>query len=197
MIRADEGGEPRHAWSRGPSASCIGGADGDAGDGGDSGDGAGAGPASAAPAPGRHTGAGSPSALHSPGAADKRTQPGRPDPGCQVHIGDVRIAGFRSRGRWIRAAGVSAYVACRLQVHKISLQVTLWKAGLLYDHRQAQTIARAAAGGYLGSYLTRVTCKDATTSSFYGVAHAVVYFRGRRGDAWVKSSRKSTPRCGT
>jgi hypothetical protein len=159
---------------------------------------AGAGPASAVPAPNRDTGAGPPSAPHSQGAPTvERTHPGRPDPGCQVHIGDVRVAAYRGRGRWIRAADVSAYLACRLRVHRISLQVTLWKAGLLYDHRQAQTTARAAAGRYLDSYLTRVTCKDETTSRFYGVAHAVVYFRGRRGDAWVKSSRKSTPRCGT
>ncbi len=159
---------------------------------------AGAGPASAVPAPYYVSSAGSPSALRSQGAPTiERTHPGRPDPGCQVHIGDVRVAGYRGRGRWIRAADVSAYLACRLRVHRISLQVTLWKAGLLYDHRQAQTTARAAAGRYLDGYLTRVTCKDATTSRFYGVAHAVVYFRGRRGDAWVKSSRKSTPRCGT
>jgi len=156
----------------------------------------GADPAAAVPAPNRDTSAASPSAPHSQGPPTI-THPGRPDPGCQVHIGEVRVAGYRGRGRWIRTADVSAYLACRLRVHRISLQVTLWKAGLLYDHRQAQTTARATAGRHLDSYLTRVTCKDETTSRFYGVAHAVVYFRGRRGDAWVKSSRKSTPRCGT
>ena len=50
------------------------------------------------------------------------------DPGCQLHIGDVRVAGFRSHDRWIRLAGVSAYLACTLAVPDMSLQVTLWKA---------------------------------------------------------------------
>ncbi len=114
-----------------------------------------------------------------------------------MHIDDVRIAGYLSHGRMIRAAAVGAYVSCRLTVHNMLLQVTLWKAGLLYDHKQAQTTVRTAADSRLGSYVTHVTCKDQTASRFYGVAHAVVYFDGRRGDAWVKSPRASTPRCGT
>ncbi len=122
---------------------------------------------------------------------------GRPDPGCQVHIGDAHVSGFRSHDRWLHAAGVSAYLACKRPVRDMSLQVTLWKSGLFYDHRQAQTTAKAAAGSHLGGDLTRVTCKDETTSRFFGVAHAVVYFGGRRGDAWVRSPGTSRPRCGT
>jgi hypothetical protein len=137
------------------------------------------------------------SALSPPAYERSRMHLGRPDPSCQVHIGDVRVAGFRSHDRWLQAAGVSAYLACKRPVRDISLQVTLWKSGLFYDHRQAQTTAKAAAGSHLGGDLTRVTCKDETTSRFFGVAHAVVYFGGRRGDAWVRSPGTSKPRCGT
>ena len=139
------------------------------------------------------------SAVHTAGepGAGQREHQHRTDPGCRVYIDDVRIAGYLSHGRMIRAASVGAYVACRLTVHHMSLQVTLWKTGLLYDHKQTQTTVRTAAGRRLGSDVTRVACKDQTTSRFYGVAHAVVYFGGKRGDAWVKSPRASTPRCGT
>src|SRR6266566_1426569 len=131
-----------------------------------------------------------------PGAGEPaRRRPG--DPGCRVHIDDVRMAGYRGHGRPADAAFVAAYVSCRLTVRHMSLQVTLWKAGLFYDHEQAQTTARTAAGRRLGSYTTHVACKDRTASRFYGVAHAVVYFGGRRGDAWVRSARSSMPRCGT
>ncbi|HUK68088.1 MAG TPA: hypothetical protein VLW50_04920 [Streptosporangiaceae bacterium] len=122
---------------------------------------------------------------------------GGTDPGCQVRIGEVRLAGFRDHGRWLHAADVSAYLACKHPVRDMSLQVTLWKVGLFYDHRQAQSTAKAVAGSHLGSDLTRVACKDETASRFYGVAQAVVYFRGKRGDAWVRSPGTSTPRCGT
>ncbi len=126
-----------------------------------------------------------------------RMRRGRPDPGCQVRIGIVRIADHHNDDRSAHAAQVSAYLACRLAVRRMSLQVTIWKKGLFYDHRQAQTTATAAAGAYLEGRPTHVTCKDRTTSRFYGVAHAVVYFHGKRGDAWVKSPAASTPRCGT
>jgi hypothetical protein len=121
----------------------------------------------------------------------------RADPGCRVQIADVRLAGYRRHGRLIDAASVGASVACRFTVNRLSLQVTLWKAGLLYDHEQAQTTVRAAVGDRLGNYQTRVTCEDRTISRFYGVAHAVVYYGGRRGDAWVKSTGTRTSRCGT
>ncbi len=138
-----------------------------------------------------------PSAVRVQGMRGAHRRGDRADPGCRVHIGDVRLVAYRKHGSVIHAAGVDANVTCGLPVHRMSLQVTLWKAGLLYDHQQAQTTVRAAAGSYLGSYLTRATCKDQTTSGFYGVAHAVVYFGGKRGDAWVKSPGTSTPRCGT
>ena len=126
-----------------------------------------------------------------------RSHPDRADPGCRVQIADVRVAGYRRHGRLIDTAGVGASVACRFTVSHLSLQVTIWKAGLLYDHEQAQSTVRAAVGDRLGNYQTRVTCEDQTISRFYGVAHAVVYFGGRRGDAWVKSTGTRTSRCGT
>ncbi|HKB30248.1 MAG TPA: hypothetical protein VKD26_05360, partial [Streptosporangiaceae bacterium] len=163
--------------------------------------GAGAAAAAASPVHDHHGPSARPKpAVHTPGAPGAGQPPahrGRTDPGCRVRIDDVRIAGYLGSGRVIRAAVVGAYVACRLTVHHMSLQVTLWKAGLLYDHEQAQTTVAAVAGSRLGSDVTRVTCRDQTTSRFYGVAHAVVYFDGRRGDAWVKSPGTSAPRCGT
>jgi hypothetical protein len=132
--------------------------------------------------------------LHDPSV---RPHLDRADPDCRVHIADVRVAGDRSHGRLIDTASVGASVACRFTVHHLSLQVTLWKAGLLYDHEQSQTTVRAAVGDRLGNYLTHVTCEDQTISRFYGVAHAVVYFGGRRGDAWVRSTGNRSARCGT
>ncbi len=122
--------------------------------------------------------------------------------GCRLHIGDAGITAHRAgdrraSDRRASAVSVGAYVACRLPVRSIWLEVTLWKTGLIYDHRQAQTTVRAADSDHLVDSMTSVTCRDRAISAFFGVAHAVVHAGRRRGDAWVKSPRTIRRPCGT
>ena len=140
------------------------------------------------------------------GAASTRATP-TPGPGrvaaqrpaaraaCRLRIDDAWMA--VSRDRRIRVVGVGAYVACSRPVPSVWLEVTLWKRGLLYDHRQAQRAVRTADAARAASATARVTCKDGTVSAFYGVAHAIVRSGGIRGSAWVKSSRTVPRPCGT
>lgn len=126
--------------------------------------------------------------------------PARPDttdPDCPVRVGDVRITSHGGPQHWRRMTTVGAVLSCGSVVRRMSLQVTLWKTGLLYDHEQAQTVVRAASGTRLADLMTRVACKDQTTSRFFAVAYAVVYSGPSRGDAWVKSPHIVAPPCGT
>jgi hypothetical protein len=117
--------------------------------------------------------------------------------GCRLNIGNAGIAAYRAGDRRIDAVSVGAYLTCRVPVRSMLLEVTLWKTGLFYDHRQAQTTARDTNSAHMTSLVTSVRCKDQAVSAFFGVAHAVVRAGGRRGDAWVKSPRTIQHACGT
>ena len=77
------------------------------------------------------------------------------------------------------------------------LQVTLWKTGLLFPHKQAgPTTATAAKGNQLKNQKTFRQCLNRTSSTFYGTAFASVIFQGVQFTGSLQSG-KATLACGT
>jgi hypothetical protein len=131
------------------------------------------------------------------GAAVVPLGSGTTNPGCRARIGNAYLTRHDVGGRQVLEVGVTAHLRCRSRVNGLSLQVTLWKTGLLFDHKVAQTKVTARSAVSLTDSLTRATCRSHASSRFYGVAHATVSFRGRSGGTWTRSPDTIALPCGT
>jgi hypothetical protein len=111
--------------------------------------------------------------------------------------GVAHISSFRYHNHKIRAVRISAKIQCRRVSTSLFLQVTLWKTGTLFPHKQAgPTTATAAKGNQLQNQMTWRQCNSNTRSTFYGTAYASVVFQGVKYGTSLQS-KNATLACGT
>jgi hypothetical protein len=122
---------------------------------------------------------------------------GAKNPGCRARIGDAYLIRRNVGGHRVLEVTVTAHLSCRSRVNSLALQVTLWKTGLLFDHKVAQTKVTSRSAASLTDSLTRAICSSHASSRFYGVAHATVSFQGRSGGTWTRSPHTIALPCGT
>jgi hypothetical protein len=126
-------------------------------------------------------------------------------PGCVLFYmnqrgnpgGVAHISSFLYHNHRVRAVRIDAKLQCRQAGTSLFLQVTLWKTGALFPHKQAgPTTATAAKGNQLKNQMTWRQCTNSTKSTFYGTAYASVVFRGVKYNTSLQS-KDAILTCGT
>ncbi len=118
------------------------------------------------------------------------TQQGKP--GGLAHISSFLLSNHK-----IRAVKINAQIQCRRVSTDVFLQVTLWKTGAIFPHKQAgPETATAAKTNSLKNQKTWRECANTKKSTFYGTSYARVVFQGVTYTASLQSG-KATLTCGT
>jgi len=112
--------------------------------------------------------------------------------GCYVQVDDPHIATSIPN-----AVKVNARIQCAYAVTTLSLDVTLWKTGFIFDYLQGEYNNSKAGSAYLSNQGAFVRCANSTQSSFYGEAYATALIGGTLYSATVNSLHSPTIACGT
>jgi hypothetical protein len=127
------------------------------------------------------------------------------DPDCKLSyipdktgkLRNAHISTFLQNHHNIRAAKVNAQIKCRRVSMSLFLQVTLWKTGALFPHKQSRQPAKLAKGNLIKNQKTWRKCKNRTTSTFYGTAFGSVVFQGVTYSNSLQTPKKVPLACGT
>jgi hypothetical protein len=111
--------------------------------------------------------------------------------------GVAHISSFLYHNHKIRAVEINAKIQCRRASISLFLQVTLWKTGTLFPHKQAgPATSTAAKGSQLQGRMAWRQCDNNTRSTFYGTAYATAVFQGVKYSTSLQS-KNATLACGT
>lgn len=110
---------------------------------------------------------------------------------------NVHISTFLYHRHNIRAAKVNAQIKCRRVSMNVLIRVQLWKTGLIFDHKQADTTAGPKTTNLLKNQGTWRQCSNRTSSTFYGLTSGQVTFQGNVYSAAIRTPKNATLPCGT
>jgi hypothetical protein len=113
--------------------------------------------------------------------------------GCYVKIDDPHLSASVTN-----AVKVNARIqGCAFIVQNVTLDVTLWKTGAIFDHKQNETRVFSPSTAYIENNNTYVNCLNSTASNFYGTAYGEVSVYGVVYTANVRSPNTPSIACGT
>ena len=110
---------------------------------------------------------------------------------------NAHISTFLLRKHRIRAVKVNAQIKCRRVSMDLSLQVTLWKTGLIFPHQVTKTTTTLGKGNLLKNQRTWEECKNLRRTTYYATASGVIWFQGVKYTAALQTPKKVPLACGT